>query len=68
MCQRRDTISGDKDGIVSDSPPGTLPMNISTTGARPDVVLIDNCAVRLPEVTVPTNTIERLSKPPGSGN
>ena len=45
---------------ASDSPPATLPMNISTTRARPDVVLIDNSAVRLLELTVPTNTREAL--------
>ena len=45
---------------ASDSPPATLPMNISTTRARPDVVLIDNSAVCLLELTVPTNTREAL--------
>ena len=44
---------------ASDSSPATLPMNISTTRARPDVV-IDNSAVRLLELTVPTNTREAL--------
>ena len=43
---------------TSDSSPATLPMNISTTRARPDV--IDNSAVRLLELTVPTNTREAL--------
>ena len=41
---------------ASDSPPSTLPANISTTTSRPDLVLIENIL----ELTVPSNNKEAL--------
>ena len=45
---------------ASESPPTTIPTNISTTRARPDMVLIDDLSVNLLELTIPTNTYEAL--------
>ena len=42
---------------ASDSPPATIPTNISTTRARPDIVLIEDTSVNILE---PTNTREAL--------
>ena len=47
-------------GRASESPPATIPTNISTTRARPDMVLIDDLSVKLLELTIPTNTYEAL--------
>ena len=38
----------------------TIPTNISTTQARPDMVLIEDWSVSLLELTIPTNTYEAL--------
>ena len=45
---------------ASESPPATVPTNISTTRARPDMVLIEDLSVNLLELTIPTNTYEAL--------
>ena len=45
---------------ASESPPATIPTNISTTRARPDMVLIEDLSVNLLELTIPTNTYEAL--------
>ena len=48
---------------ASESPPATIPTNISTTRARPDMVLIEDLSVNLLELTIPTNTYEALQLP-----
>ena len=45
---------------ASESPLTTIPTNITTTWARPDMVLIDDLSVNLLELTIPTNTYEAL--------
>ena len=45
---------------ASDSPPFTLPTNISTTTSRPDLVLIEDKMVYILELTVPSNNKEAL--------
>ena len=45
---------------ASESPPATIPTNISTTRARPDIVLIEDLSVNLIELMIPTNTYEAL--------
>ena len=45
---------------ASESPPATIPTNISATQARPDMVLIEDLSVNLLELTIPTNTYEAL--------
>ena len=46
---------------ASDSPPATIPSNISTTSSRPDLALIEDSTVSLLELTVPTNINDGLS-------
>ena len=45
---------------ASESPPATIMTNVSTTQARPDMVLIEDLSVNLLELTIPTNTYEAL--------
>ena len=45
---------------ASESPPATIPTNISTTWARPDMFLMEDLSVNLLELTIPTNTYEAL--------
>ena len=44
-----------------DSPPATIPANISTSTARPDLVFISINSVTMIELTVPPNSREALS-------
>ena len=44
------------------NPPATIPTSITTTTARPDVVVIQNNRIILLELTVPTNTPEGLQE------
>ena len=45
---------------ASDSPPATLPNNISTSTLRPDLVLILNNNITILELTIPSNNKEAL--------
>ena len=53
---------------ASESPPATIPTNISTTQARPDMVLIEDLSVNLLELTIPTAIPTKLYKLPGTEN
>jgi len=46
---------------ASDSPPATIPADISTTTSRPDLVLIAGPEVTFLELTVPLNSPEALA-------
>ena len=46
---------------ASDSPPATIPNNISTTTSRPDLVLISRPEITLLELTVPSNSLKALA-------
>ena len=45
---------------ASDSPPAVLPLDISTTSARPDIVLVEGSSITILELTVPFNSREAL--------
>ena len=45
---------------AGDSPPATIPTDISTTTARPDLVLISELNVTMLELTIPTNSRETI--------
>ena len=46
---------------TSDSPPATIPVDMSTTSSRPDLVLINGLDVKFLELTVPFNSPEALA-------
>ena len=57
------TLYADLPGLrASENPPATIPTSITTTTARPDVVVIQNNHIILLELTVPTNTPEGLQE------
>ena len=47
---------------ASESPPATLPTNLSTSTARPDIILISGDNVTILEVTIPSNSKEAINK------
>ena len=49
------------DHRACDNPPATIPQNIVSTSARPDIVVIHGNKITLIELTVPYNSPEALS-------
>ena len=45
---------------ASDNPPATVPINLVSTSARPDVVVQEGSRITLLELTVPHNSAESL--------
>ena len=47
---------------ASESPPATLPTNLSTSTARPDMVLTTESSVTMLELTIPSNSYDAIRK------
>ena len=47
---------------ASESPPATLPADLSTSTARPDIVLVSEESVTMLELTIPSNSKEAITK------
>ena len=56
-------LYADLPGIrASESPPVTLPIDLSTSTARPDIVLVSEESVTMLELTIPSNSKEAIIK------
>ena len=47
---------------ASESPPATLPADLSTSTARPDIVLVSEESVTMLELTIPSNSKKQSPK------
>ena len=47
---------------ASESPPATLPTNLSTSTARPDIIMISGDNVTILKLTIPSNSKEAINK------
>ena len=45
---------------ASNNPPATLPLNLSVSADRPDVVVVSDRVIRILELTIPTNNTNHL--------
>ena len=45
---------------ANESPPATIPIDVSTTTARPDLVLVSGSNITMLELTIPTNSSESI--------